>query len=165
MKLKNLLREENIYLIFNISLIGKSIIAFSEIIGGVATYFVTQNLLIRFITNITQNELAEDNRDVIANYLLYAVQNFSISSQHFAALYLLSHGIIKMILIIWLLRERLSYYPVAIVVFSGFIVYQFYRLSLAFSPWLLIITLLDVLVIWMTWHEYGYMKKTTVAQK
>jgi len=100
MKLKNLLREENIHLIFEFSLVGKSIIAFSEIVAGITAYFVTQNFLIRLITSITKNELAVDSKDMIANYLMHAVQNFSISTQHFTAFYLLSHGIIKMILVI-----------------------------------------------------------------
>ena len=100
MKLKNLFREKNIHLIFEFSLVGKSIIAFSEIVAGITTYFVTQNFLIRLITSITKHELATDSRDVIANYLMHAVQNFSISTQHFTAFYLLSHGIIKMVLVI-----------------------------------------------------------------
>jgi Predicted membrane protein (DUF2127) len=34
--------------------------------------------------------------DLVANFILHAVQNFSVSTQKFAAFYLLAHGIIKL---------------------------------------------------------------------
>ena len=73
--------------------------------------------------------------------------------------YLLSHGVIKAVLIVGLLREKLWYYPVAIIVFVSFILYQLYRFNHTHSIWLLLITLLDIVVIWLTWHEYRYLQK------
>ena len=156
--IKKIFQEKNIHFAFEVSLIGKCILASLEILGGIATYFVTKNFIVQFITSLTREEFVEDKNDIIANYLLHAAQNFSISTQHFTALYLLSHGVIKMILIIGLFRKKLSYYPASIVVFSGFILYQFYRFASTQSPWLLLITLLDIVVLWMTWHEYKYLK-------
>jgi uncharacterized membrane protein len=156
--IKKLFKEKNIHLIFEISLIGKAIIALFEIIGGVVVYFISQQFLMSLVLAITQDEITEDPKDFIAHYLIQSAQNFSISSQHFAAFFLLSHGVIKMFLIIGLLREKLWYYPTAIVVFGLFIVYQVYRFSFTHSLWLLLITFLDILVIWLTWHEYSYLK-------
>jgi uncharacterized membrane protein len=107
---------------------------------------------------MTREELLEDPRDFIANYLFQSAQHFSVSARNFTAVYLLSHGVIKLWLIIGLLRQRLGYYPVAISIFGLFIVYQLYRFSLTHSLWLLVITAVDVLVIGLTWHEYRYLR-------
>jgi uncharacterized membrane protein len=66
----------------------------------------------------------------------------------------LSHGIVKLFLVVGLLRNKLWAYPAAIVVFVLFIAYQLYRLSSAPSPLLVLLTVFDVVVIGLTWHEY-----------
>jgi uncharacterized membrane protein len=156
--MKRLFEEQNIRLAFEISLVLKGLLAILEIICGVLVYFVTQQFLLSIVLAITQEELAEDRHDLVAQYLIHSVQSFSISSQHFASFYLLSHGIIKTILIAGLLRKKLLFYPVAIIVFGLFIVYQLYRFSLTHSPWLVLITVLDIVVIWLTWYEYRFLR-------
>ena len=157
--------ERNIHLAFEVSLWLKGLFALLEIVAGIAAYFVSQEFLfgivLWFTLWITKGEFAEDPRDVVANFLLLAVENFSVSTQKFAAAYLLGHGIIKLWLIVGLLRGKLGYYPVAIIVFVLFITYQLYRYTLTHSPWLLAITVLDILVIWLTWHEYRYLRFTS----
>jgi len=157
--IKNLSDEKNIHLAFEISLLLKGVFALGEIIGGVVAFFVTKEFLLKTVGVLTQEELAEDPQDLIANYLLHSTQNFSISTQYFVALYLLSHGGIKLWLIIGLLCEKLWYYPTAIIVFGLFIVYQQYRFSFTHSLWLLLITAVDVIVIGLTWHEYRYLRR------
>jgi len=160
-RLKNLFEEEkNIHLVFEVSLILKGLFAALEIIGGIFAYFVSQQFLLSVVSLITQDELAEEPRDFIANYLVHTAQNLSISTQHFTAFYLLSHGVIKLFVIIGLLRQQLWYYPAALVVFGLFIVYQLYRFSFTHSPWLLILTVLDIIVMWLTWHEYKHLRRT-----
>jgi uncharacterized membrane protein len=161
---KNLLEEKNIHLIFTISLILKGAFALFETLGGILAYFVSRQSLLDFVGAITQDELIEDPKDLIANYLLQSAQHLSLTSQHFIAFYLLSHGVIKLLLIIGLLSRKLWCYPSAIVVFGLFIVYQFYRFSHTHSIWLLVITILDAVVIWLTWHEWKYLRRTRAAQ-
>jgi len=159
-RLKKLFEEEkNIHLIFEVSLILKGIFAALELIG-IFAYFVSQQFLLSVVTLMTQDELAEEPRDFIANYLVHAAQTLSISTQHFTAFYLLSHGVIKLFVIIGLLRQKLWYYPAALMVFGLFIVYQLYRFGFSHSPWLLILTALDIIVMWLTWHEYKYLRRT-----
>ena len=136
----------------------KGALALMEIIGGVLVHFISQRFLLDLVSAITQGELSEDPHDVIANYLVHSAQNFSISSQHFAALFLFSHGIVKLFLIIGLMREKLWCYPTTIGIFGCFVAYQTYQFSISHSVWLLILTALDVLVIGLTWHEYRYLR-------
>lgn len=153
------LDEHRIHLIFEVSLFLKGAFALFEIIGGILAYAVPQAFILGIVSTLTQRELAEDPRDLIANYLLQTAQHFSVGSQRFAAIYLLSHGAIKLWLIVGLLRERLWYYPTALAVFGLFIVYQLYRFSFTHSAFLLFITAIDVVVIALTWHEYGYLRR------
>jgi uncharacterized membrane protein len=155
--LTRLREEKTLHLIFEITLIFKGFIAFTEIIGGILVFFISRDIIIKMVTAITQGELTEDPKDFIAHYLVQSAQHLSIGSQHFAALFLTSHGIIKLFLIIGLLREKLWYYPAAILVFGLFIIYQLYRFHFTHSLWLLLITVIDAFVIALTWHEWKYL--------
>lgn len=158
-KLKTLLEEQNIHLVFEISLLFKGAFALIEIMGGVAAYFITPQWALRAVAAVTQDELAEDPHDFVATHLLHWAQHLSISTQHFTAIYLLIHGAIKLALIIGLLRMKLWVYPTAIVAFGMFILYQLYRYTLTQSVWLLVLTVIDIVVIGLTWHEYHYFKR------
>lgn len=159
MSRRKLVDEKRIHLFFEVSLLLKGAFALFEMAGGVLAYVVPQNFLFSIVTTLTQRELAEDPRDLLANYLMHAVQHLSVGTREFAAAYLLSHGAIKLWLIVGLLRERLWYYPTAIVVFGLFIAYQLYRFSFTHSLFLLFLTALDVVVIALTYHEYKYLRR------
>jgi len=156
---RNVLDEKQVHLIFEISLFLKGAFALLELVGAFLAYFIPKQFVLGLVAMLTQRELAEDPRDLVANYLLHAAQHLSIGTQHFAAFYLLSHGAIKLWLIVGLLREKLWYYPTALIVFSLFIVYQLYRFSFTHSAFLLFITTVDLLVIVLTLHEYRYLKR------
>jgi len=156
---KNLFEERNLHLMFEGGLVVKGIFALFEIIGGALTHFITQQFLLDLVLAVTREELTEDPRDFIANHLIQSARQFSIGSQQFVSLYLLSHGIIKLFLIVGLLRKKLWFYPVSIIVFTLFIAYQLFRFTMTHSMWLLIITAFDIAVITLTWHEYQHLKR------
>ncbi len=85
--------------------------------------------------------------------------SLAASAQYFSALYLLTHGIVKIVLVVELLRNRLWAYPAAIAVFALFGLYQLYYLLQVYSFWLLALTVLDAIVIALTWHEWNYRVK------
>lgn len=157
--MKFTLREHTIHTTFEITLLVKGVHAILEILGGVLVFFINGTYVISTVLTFTQEELTEDPKDILANYLLHASNTFSVGTQHFIALYLLSHGIIKLFLILGLLKKKLWAYPLSILVFILFAVYQLYRYSYTHSPWLLLLTVLDIVIIWLTIHEYRYMKK------
>ncbi len=151
--------EKEIHLAFEISIILKGINSVFEIIGGVLALLVTKSFIVSTILSLTNEELSQDPNDAIAHYLINLSNNFSVTTQHFVAIYLLSHGIIKLFLVIGLLKKKLWAYPLAVVVFSLFIIYQIYKYIYSPSVWLLILTLFDGLIIWLTLHEYHKIKK------
>ena len=152
------LSETSIRRLFRISLGFKGVFSVLEIVGGLLAYFISQRFLLNIVTAVTEDELTEDPRDFIAHYLVESAAQLSVSSQHFAALYLLSHGIIKTYLIVGLLRDKLWYYPVAMIVFILFVAYQVFRFQITHSVWLLAITVVDVVVIGLTGHVYRYLR-------
>ncbi len=156
--LKTFFDEKKIHLVFELSLWFKAIFALSEIVAGAATWFVPQRLFLTLVLWVTKDEFAEDPHDLVANFLLHTVQHLSVDAQKFAAIYLLGHGLIKLWLIVGLLRERLWYFPVSIIVFGLFIGYQIYRFAFMHSVWLLLVTALDLVIIVLTWHEYRYLR-------
>lgn len=151
--------KNKIHLVFEVSILLKGLHAILEIVGGVLIFFITKAYVISTVLSITQEELSEDSKDFIAHYLIIMSNNFSISSQHFIAFYLLSHGVIKLFLVINLFKKKLWAYPLSILVFSLFILYQLYRFSSTHSVWLLLLTLFDIIIIWLTLREYQYIKK------
>ncbi|MEX3952824.1 DUF2127 domain-containing protein [Paraburkholderia sp. EG287B] len=155
---RRLLGEKNLHLLFELTLGFKAVFALAEIVAGVATYLVPQRYFLALVLWVTRDEFAEDPHDLVANILLHTVQHLSVDAQRFAGIYLLAHGVVKLWLVAGLLRERLWYFPVSIVVFALFIAYQAYRFTYTHSVWLLLVTALDVVVIALTWHEYRYLR-------
>ncbi|MBS0274115.1 MAG: DUF2127 domain-containing protein [Proteobacteria bacterium] len=146
-------------ILFRVSVSLKGLDAAFEIVGGAALLAVSPTFILRAIAFITQNELAEDPRDLVANYALTAAEHLSIGTEHFAAYYLISHGVIKLALVVALLEKRLWAYPLAVIVFAAFIAYQIYRFTLTHSIGLIALSIFDLLVIWLIWVEYRALKR------
>jgi len=154
------LKEKTTHALFQLTLLCKAVFAVAEILAGIGAFFVTQQIVFRLVDRLTQLELFQHPHDLIANYLYASAEHFSLSTRNFTAAYLLSHGVVKLWLIVGLLREKLWYYPLAIAVFGLFVIYQLYRFNLSHSPWLILITLVDIVVIALTWHEYRYVRRS-----
>src|SRR5262249_52776543 len=99
--MKNLLsRLENLPLldrIFDVSITLKGLDGVLEVIGAVLLLFLTPHRLNAIVAFLTQHELSEDPRDFLATHLLAYAQSFTASTALFLAVYLLSHGIIKIV--------------------------------------------------------------------
>jgi uncharacterized membrane protein len=76
------------------------------------------------------------------------------SHRLFASLYLLSHGVTKIALVAALWMNKLWAYPLTMLIFGGFSVYQMYRYSHTHSVAMLVLTIFDVLLIYLTWVEW-----------
>lgn len=153
------MNERRIHQIFEISVLLKGAHALTECIGGLALAFVSTTTITQFVKLLTQEELIEDPKDAVAAYFLNLAQHFTVSAQHFYAFYLLSHGLIKVFLVAGLLRNRLWAYPVSLAVLGLFIVYQLYRFSYTRGGGLIVLTIFDVIVMGLIWHEYRLLRR------
>lgn len=146
--------ERLVHLLFDISVITKGVDGLLEIVGGVLLFLISPARLHHIARMLTQHELSEDPHDIIATYLLHSAQGLSAGAKTFGAMYLLWHGVVKAGLVTALLLKRRWAYPVAILAFSLFLGYQVYRYSHTEAPELLVLSVIDVVVIALTWFEY-----------
>ena len=153
------MQEKRIHQVFVVSVALKGLHALIEIAGGLALYFVSTATIVGAINGWSYDELIEDRHDWIANHLLEFARTFSVAEHHFYAFYLLSHGLIKSVLVVGLLREKLWAYPASFAVFGAFIAYQLYRYSFTHDIALIALSIFDLFVIYLAVHEYRLLRK------
>lgn len=153
------MNERRIHRIFEISIILKGLHALVECLGGIALYLVSTATIAGWVEVLTQEELIEDPRDLVANMLLDAAQHLSVGTETFYAFYLLSHGLVKVLLVVGLLKEKLWAYPASLVVLGVFVAYQFYRYSFTHSLGLIVLSVFDVFVMVLVWHEWRLLRR------
>ena len=126
-----------------------------ELVGGVLFLILTPSSIIHVVRTVTAHELSQDPHDFIATHLLNSATHLSNGSVFFGAIYLLLHGISKVVLVAMVLREKLWAYPWMIALLVAFIGYQMYRvLGVKFSAGLLALSVFDGALVWLTWREY-----------
>jgi uncharacterized membrane protein len=157
-------REATIRRLFRLSLFLKAADSIAEVIGSLVLFAASNEAILRLTRAITRRELLEDPNDVLANFLMHSAHAFSLSQKSAASIFLLSHGAVKLFLVVMVLRERPWAYPVFMVALGLLISYQSYQLSLGFSLWLAVLTVLDAVVLWLTWHEYRLQRRHRSAR-
>lgn len=153
-------RERALHEAFEASLAAKAAIAVTETASGVALWLVPHSALAGLGLWLTAHRVATHPDDRVAAAALRAIEGFSVGTQHFFALYLASHGLVKLAVVAALARGYGWAYPLSLVVMSGFVVYQLYRLSLGLSWPLVALTLFDVVVMALIWHEWARVRLT-----
>jgi uncharacterized membrane protein len=149
---------------FRIGLLLKAADGVLEIAGGLVLLFLTPTEIQHLVRALTAHELSRDPHDWLANHLLHSSVHLTKGTTLFGAVYLLSHGTAKLVVVVLVLRNKLWAYPWLIALLIAFIVYQVYRLALVhFSVGLLALTVFDALLVWLTWREYQ--AKRAVAEK
>jgi uncharacterized membrane protein len=114
--------------------------------GGVALALISTSAITDLVNALTQEELIEDPTDLFATHLRAMARDLSVGTKNFYAFYLLSHGVVKLLLVVGLLRNKLWSYPASLNVFGLFIIYQLYRFAYTHSGGLIVLTALDLLV-------------------
>lgn len=143
---------------FQIGIVLKGFDGALETAGGTALLLTTRPAIQRIVALLTRHELVEDPHDLLANLLVRAAHHLSIGTQHFAGVYLLGHGVIKISLAVGLLRGWFWSYPAALLFLATFIVYQLYRLLHTHSITLSLFTVFDVAIVLLIWREWHYAK-------
>ena len=144
-------QEKEIHTVFEVAIVLKGLNALLEIGLGVLLLFT--NVVNDIVIALAQKEFIEDPNGFFARHL-NALAPLSPRAQLFGALYLLSHGIVKVFLMAGLWRNKLWAYPATITVLILFILYQLIRFLGTHSPWLIYLSIFDVVVVWLVWHEY-----------
>jgi uncharacterized membrane protein len=153
------MNEHRIRQIFVVSVLLKGTHAVIECVGGAALGLISTTTIVNLVNILTQEELVEDQDDFIARHLLAWAQGLSVATKNFYAFYLLSHGVVKLLLVVGLLRGKLWSYRMSLVVFGLFVVYQLYRYSYTHGAGLIVLSVFDIVVMGLIWHEYRLVRK------
>jgi uncharacterized membrane protein len=158
------MKQQRIHQIFEVSVLLKGAHALVECLGGISLALISTNRIADLVNRLTQEELIEDPHDFVGTHLFAWAQNFSVGTKTFYAFYLLSHGVVKLFLVVGLLRGKLWSYPASLVVLGLFIAYQLYRFSYTGGAGLIVLTVFDVFVMGLIWHEYSLVRRHLPTQ-
>ena len=153
------MQEKRVHQIFVLSVLAKGAHALFEVAAGVTLYLVSTATIVRVIDRWSYDAIADDRTDWLGKHLLEFAHGFSVEQHHFYAFYLLSHGLVKGVLVAGLLREKLWAYPASFAVFGAFIAYQLYRYSFTYDLMLILLSIFDLFVIFLAVHEYRLLRK------
>ena len=140
--------------VFAVGIWVKGVDGVLEIIGGGILLLTSNAVLNHLIIVLTQHELIEDPHDWLATAARQAAAQLSTNTRLFGSVYLIAHGLAKVVLVVGILLGQRWAYPSAIAFLSLFIAYQLYRLGYQFSPGLLLLMLFDMVMVALIWREY-----------
>lgn len=143
---------------FWISLIIKGIDGALQLLGGFAVIFVEPGTLGNAYRWLTRFLFGKREGNPEAAFIRDAAHSFNMSIEVLVAIYLLVHGIIKVLLVYGLLKERLWVFPAAFAGFGFFLALEIYRITVHFYWGILILMCIDIFVITMVIMEYRKVK-------
>ncbi len=121
--------------------------------------------MLHFFLRASSGEAAEHTSRTarfIAEYIARIDVDLAKSSTVFLAVFLVSHGLVKIVLAYCLLKEILWVYPYALVLLVGFSIYQVYPTVLHPTIGTVLLCLLDIIIIVLVWDEWRRLKHGTV---
>ncbi len=109
---------------------------------------------------LTRNHLAHHPDEWPVQWMVRALSGLSVESQHFYALYLLFHGVLKIAMVILLARRVSWAYPAAVTLLGAFILYQLHHWTVTHAPALLALSAFDAVMIALVIREYIGLRQT-----
>ncbi len=144
---------------YEIGILIKGIDGVLELLGGILLAAVPPHAFGSLAQRLTHDELSSNPHDFWATHVLHYGQHLASGHSWFAILFLLTHGLVKVVLVAALLRNKLWAYPFALGALSLFLIYQAYVLIIDPSFGMAVLTVLDVAIIWLVWREWGKVKR------
>lgn len=140
---------------FRCGIVLKGLHALLESTIGCVLFFTPVRTLNSVTWRLARLDLLSRNpHDFVGAHLRHMAAGITGTGRHFAAVYLLSHGLVKLILVIELLRNRLWAYPLMMAMLGIFVCYQSYRFVVTHSIAMILLTAFDLAVITLTAMEY-----------
>jgi uncharacterized membrane protein len=144
---------------YEIGLILKAVNGTFELIGGILVLALSPNAINGVTRFLTESALETNPHNYIAVHIAKAGADLASGHNIFAAAFLLTHGLVKVVLVFCLLTNRLWAYPWALVLLSVFLVYQAYQLITSPSLGMAFLTVLDIFIIWLINREWKVVKQ------
>jgi len=146
--------QKRLHRLFEVAILIKGIDGLLETVAGFLLVFVPLHSLNDIVAFVIDKELSTDPADWIVDLLSHVSVAISTDAKRLASLYLISHGLVKLLLVFALWREWRAAFPVALAFMALFVVFQVHRYTHTHSVWLLVFASIDAAVAWLIWREY-----------
>jgi uncharacterized membrane protein len=157
-RFERLQRSRWAHIVFQMGIFLKGFDGILEVVGGFVLLSISRETITHVMYILLQPEFAEDPNDWLATRLLQWTLHLSAGTQIFAVVYLLVHGIIKLVIVAALQLSQLWAYWLAGIVFSLFVVYQLGHFFYNHSITMLVLTVVDLVIIILLPPEYRHLK-------
>ena len=149
---------------FRVGITLKGLDGILEVLASLALYLTSPAKMTEVVRRLVEHMVARMPNGLLAAHLIEASQKLNNDSREFAVLYLLAHGLVKVILVICLWMNKLWAYPLTIAIFGLFMLYQMGRFAHTHSIAMVLLTVFDGVIIYLTWVEFQQQKKRRFAQ-
>jgi uncharacterized membrane protein len=129
-----------------------------ETAAGLFLLIIPQADLHGLLTNWT-TALTNSSHDVIGHWLKHLDARLSHGIALFIALYLLAHGLIKIVMAVALIKEKPWAFPPSIFILFAFLVYQIYQIGATRSISLILLTILDAVILGLVIWDYQRLRQ------
>lgn len=139
--------------VFVVILVSKGLLGILQMVIAGALYFGVMQDLPLYVQFLFQTELAEDPGDFLAAHILALVQLLPAAASDFYTIYFAAHGALHLVVVAALLGGHKWAHQAAIIVLTGFVVYQIFEWFAVGGPMLIVLSVIDLLVIYLTFLE------------
>lgn len=143
---------------YEIGIILKGINGTLELIGGLLLLFLSPGTITRITNFLSQDVLQENPHNVIGLHIQRTGEHLASGATTFAVLFLLTHGLVKVVLVTCLLLNKMWAYPWALGALVLFLVYQLYLMVTKPTFGMAFLTVLDIVIVWLVWREWKQQK-------
>ena len=125
-----------------------------ELILGFVLLVVGRKSMDKILLWIVDFEPFENHPRLMDTASRFIIDHVLGSLHILIALYMIVHGLVAIAIVFALIHKKMWAFPAAGLLLALFIVYQIYRLALAFSLILFILTLIDIAIMFFLRYEY-----------
>lgn len=147
-------RERDMLWLFDVALVVKGIDGGLEMLGGLLVLLVPPAFIIRIAEFVTGGELATDPDDPVATTIRSLAHSFAVHTHYFITLYLVLHGLIKVLLVAGIFAGKRIAYPLFMLALVIFGAYEAYRGILRHELLLQVLAAFDVMLLILTAYEF-----------
>lgn len=163
MSAKNLDNNKWFQFTYKAGLAVKGFDGFAELFAGLALLLAPG--ILHSILSATGSSMGQHHDGLhhfIADYVARLDDDLARSGLTFLILFLIGHGVLKLVLVYCLLKNIVCAYPYVLAALGAFLLYQFYVLSqdvTAIGMWLF--TIFDIIIFVLVSLEYRNLKKAS----
>lgn len=143
---------------YEIGIIIKGIDGTFELLGGILILTLSSDTIHRITSFLTASELNQDPHNFIATHIVKLGDHLANGHNIFAAAFLLTHGLVKVVMVTCLLLNKMWAYPWSLGILTLFLIYQIYALIISPTFGMAYLTVLDTLIIYLVYREWQQQK-------